>query len=99
MPDNEQMQTFLLELRRGSLTLAGARLPEGTALWLRAVADAAKTRGSILKRTRCIHCCAVWNGQGLLVSDWDTSESRPRKYYSVSEKGQSNLPGIIDGMG
>ncbi|WP_242854299.1 PadR family transcriptional regulator [Oxobacter pfennigii] len=26
--------------------------------------------------------------QGLLVSDWNTSESRPRKYYTISEKGE-----------
>jgi DNA-binding PadR family transcriptional regulator len=27
--------------------------------------------------------------QGLLVSKWDTSESRPRKFYLISEKGQA----------
>ncbi|HOW37704.1 MAG TPA: PadR family transcriptional regulator [Candidatus Izemoplasmatales bacterium] len=26
--------------------------------------------------------------QGLLVSEWDTSESRPRKYYLLSEEGK-----------
>lgn len=26
--------------------------------------------------------------QGLLISEWDTSESRPRKFYVLSEKGK-----------
>ncbi|MFH1694079.1 MAG: PadR family transcriptional regulator [Bacillota bacterium] len=29
--------------------------------------------------------------QGVLVSEWDTSESRPRKYYVLSEMGQDIL--------
>ncbi|MCU0476681.1 MAG: helix-turn-helix transcriptional regulator [Anaerolineae bacterium] len=29
--------------------------------------------------------------QGLLHSEWDTSEARPRKYYRVSEAGQAVL--------
>lgn len=27
--------------------------------------------------------------QGLLISEWDTSESRPRKYYRLSDEGLS----------
>lgn len=26
--------------------------------------------------------------QGLLISEWDTSESRPRKFYTLSEEGK-----------
>ena len=26
--------------------------------------------------------------QGLLTSEWDTTESRPRKYYLLSEEGK-----------
>ncbi len=26
--------------------------------------------------------------QGLLISEWDTSESRPRKFYTLSEEGR-----------
>lgn len=29
--------------------------------------------------------------QGLLDSEWDTTESRPRKYYVLSEKGKDTL--------
>ncbi|MDA3845138.1 MAG: PadR family transcriptional regulator [Vallitaleaceae bacterium] len=33
--------------------------------------------------------------QGLLVSLWDTSESRPRKYYVISDLGRSILESVI----
>lgn len=29
--------------------------------------------------------------QGLLDSEWDTTESRPRKYYVLSDKGKDTL--------
>jgi len=29
--------------------------------------------------------------QGLLMSEWDTTESRPRKYYSISQLGKEVL--------
>ncbi len=33
--------------------------------------------------------------QGLLESVWDTSESRPRKYYIISKKGSNILEKIL----
>ena len=30
-------------------------------------------------------------GQGLLQSQWDTGESKPRKYYQITEDGQAVL--------
>ena len=30
-------------------------------------------------------------GQGLLQSSWDTSESKPRKYYQITEDGNAVL--------
>ena len=33
--------------------------------------------------------------QGLLSSDWDTSESRPRKYYTVSARGAEVLKELL----
>jgi DNA-binding PadR family transcriptional regulator len=30
-------------------------------------------------------------GQGLLVSRWDTAESKPRKYYKITEDGLAVL--------
>lgn len=33
--------------------------------------------------------------QGLLVSEWDTTESRPRKYYKLSEEGLNTYALLI----
>lgn len=30
-------------------------------------------------------------GQGLLASEWDTGESKPRKYYQITEQGKEVL--------
>lgn len=32
--------------------------------------------------------------QGLLVSEWDTTESRPRKFYQLSEEGRLIYSGL-----
>jgi DNA-binding PadR family transcriptional regulator len=32
--------------------------------------------------------------QGLLVSEWNTAESRPRKFYRVTDDGQAVLAGM-----
>ena len=33
--------------------------------------------------------------QGLLKSEWETSEAKPRKYYSITEDGQIVLDKVI----
>jgi len=84
---NEQFQSFITELRRGSLTLAVLgclKEPHyGYALLQtmqeRNISIEANTLYPLLRRLE---------SQGLLASDWDTSENRPRKYYTISEKGQ-----------
>jgi len=87
MSEKEQFQSFITELRRGSLTLAVLGCLKqshyGYALLQtmqeKNIAIEANTLYPLLRRLE---------SQGLLVSDWDTSESRPRKYYIISEKGK-----------
>ncbi len=87
MPVNEPIQNFITELRRGSLTLAVLgclkRSHYGYALLetmqKKQIDIEANTLYPLLRRLE---------SQGLLVSDWNTSESRPRKYYTISEKGE-----------
>lgn len=86
MSETEQFQSFITELRRGSLTLVvlgclreahyGYALLQ--ILQARKVDIEANTLYPLLRRLE---------SQGLLASDWDTSESRPRKYYKISEEG------------
>jgi predicted transcriptional regulator len=83
MSDKEQLQSLITELKRGSLTLAvlgslkqpyyGYALLQ--TLQSQNIEIEANTLYPLLRRLE---------SQGLLISDWDTSESRPRKYYTVS---------------
>ena len=34
--------------------------------------------------------------QGLLTSEWNTDESRPRKFYQVSDEGRALLQALVD---
>lgn len=94
MSENEQFQSFITELRRGSLTLAVLgclKQPHYGYALLQTMQEKnidieANTLYPLLRRLE---------SQGLLVSDWDTSESRPRKYYTLSEKGKTVYKSLI----
>lgn len=36
--------------------------------------------------------------QGLLTSEWNTEESRPRKFYRTSDEGESMLRRLLDDL-
>lgn len=36
--------------------------------------------------------------QGLLTSEWNTAESRPRKFYRTSDEGESMLNRLLDDL-
>lgn len=84
---DELMPIFEVELKRGVLTLAilsQLREPQYGYSLLQSLADRnvdieAGTLYPLLRRLE---------KQTILKSDWDTSESRPRKYYSLSQTGQ-----------
>lgn len=88
MPDNEQMQTLLTELRRGSLTLAVLGCLNEPHYGY-ALLQTLQSKGIEIEANTLYPLLRRLDGQGLLVSDWDTSESRPRKYYTVSDKGKA----------
>ncbi len=83
---DELVGGFLVELKRGTLTLAVlSQLQEpryGYALLQeleeKNVGIEAGTLYPLLRRLE---------KQGLLKSEWDTAETRPRKYYVLSETG------------
>lgn len=87
MPANDQFQSYITELRRGSLTLAVLgclhRPHYGYAL-LQTLQD----KGLGMEANTLYPLLRRLENQGLLSSDWDTSESRPRKYYVLNDKGK-----------
>ena len=90
MQENNQLQNYITELRRGSLTMAVlsclSKPHYGYALLQtlqeNGVSMEANTLYPLLRRLE---------NQKLLTSDWDISESRPRKYYTLNANGKQLL--------
>jgi DNA-binding PadR family transcriptional regulator len=95
MTETDPIQSFVTELRRGSLTLAvlgcltkphyGYDLLQ--TLQSKGIDIEANTLYPLLRRL---------DGQKILTSHWDTTESRPRKYYAISEKGLPIYAELLD---
>ncbi|GAA1879256.1 PadR family transcriptional regulator [Asanoa iriomotensis] len=97
MPSDEILRTHLQELRRGTVvvaSLAALRRPDyGYALLQRLTGHGfpvdANTLYPLLRRLE---------DQGLLTSEWNTEESRPRKFYWTSEEGETVLHQLLDDL-
>ena len=88
MPNDEELATHLQELRRGTVVLASLKLLRRpnygyallTALEAAGLAVDANTLYPLLRRLE---------KQGLLTSEWNTDEARPRKFYTTSAEGDT----------
>ena len=85
--DNENLSALIMELRRGTLVLCAlCKLKKpmyGYSLVSELNEDGIPVEGNtlypLLRRLE---------SQGLLESRWDTGESKPRKYYAVTQEGE-----------
>ena len=94
MQETIPFQNLITELRRGSITMAvlsclhkphyGYALLQ--TLQGTGISIDANTLYPLLRRLE---------SQGLLTSDWDTTESRPRKYYTINKTGKEALSLLI----
>ncbi|MCW3843862.1 PadR family transcriptional regulator [Micromonospora yasonensis] len=97
MVSEEVLRTHLQELRRGTVVVASLvalRQPDyGYALLQRLGAHGfpvdANTLYPLLRRLE---------EQGLLTSEWNTEESRPRKFYRTSADGEAVLARLLDDL-
>ncbi|MFD0783522.1 PadR family transcriptional regulator [Micromonospora azadirachtae] len=97
MGSDEVLRTHLQELRRGTVVVASLialRQPDyGYALLQRLTGHGfpvdANTLYPLLRRLE---------EQGLLTSEWNTEESRPRKFYRTSDEGESTLRRLLDDL-
>lgn len=90
----EIIQNLILELRRGTLILSVlSQLRErqyGYALKERLVEQGVEIdQGTLYPLLRRLE------KQGLLDSEWDVSEARPRRYYVLSEQGREVLTVMV----
>jgi DNA-binding PadR family transcriptional regulator len=74
MPDKDIVQNYVTELKRGNLVLAVLGSLD-TPHYGYALLQTLQERGMEIEANT-------------LESDWDTTKSRPRKYYTISKKGQ-----------
>ncbi|WP_420117697.1 PadR family transcriptional regulator [Micromonospora sp.] len=97
MVNEEVLRTHLQELRRGTVVVASLlalRTPDyGYALLQRLGGHGfpvdANTLYPLLRRLE---------EQGLLTSEWNTEESRPRKFYRTSPDGETVLTRLLDDL-
>jgi DNA-binding PadR family transcriptional regulator len=86
MYDDEVLATHLQELRRGTVVLACLLLLK-KADYGYALIEALEQRGFATDANTLYPLLRRLEKQGLLVSEWDTGETRPRKFYRTSDDG------------
>lgn len=85
--------SMVQELRRGSLVLVVLLNSEEPCYGYSLVEDL-KERGVAVEQNTLYPLLRRLEGQGLLTSNWDTSTSRPRKYYRISDRGRA-VAGVL----
>ncbi|MET7710536.1 PadR family transcriptional regulator [Micromonospora sp. NPDC005189] len=97
MVSEDVLRTHLQELRRGTVVVASLvalRRPDYGYALLQRLTDHgfpvdANTLYPLLRRLE---------DQGLLTSEWNTEESRPRKFYRTSDEGESMLERLLNDL-
>ncbi len=84
---SEHLDQLRLELRRGIVVLAVLRLMDSASYGYSLIQQLASL-GLEVEEGTLYPLLRRLEKQGLLTSEWDTSESRPRKYYRISAAGQ-----------
>jgi len=84
--DDELLATHLQELRRGTVVLA-CLLVLTRPNYGYALLDLLAQRGFSVDANTLYPLLRRLEKQGLLTSDWNTDEARPRKFYRTSDTG------------
>jgi PadR family transcriptional regulator PadR len=86
MPGDELLSGHLQELRRGTVVLACLLILKQPNYGY-ALLDLLEKRGFAVDANTLYPLLRRLEKQGLLTSDWNTDESRPRKFYATSAEG------------
>lgn len=86
----EQINKLRLELRRGIVVLAVLSQLK-TARYGYSLVQRLAELGLEIEEGTLYPLLRRLEKQGLLISEWDVGESRPRKYYRISELGSEVL--------
>lgn len=86
MTEKDLTQSYITEMRRGSLVLAVLGCLT-TPFYGYALLQELQEKSLPIEANTLYPLLRRLEKQGLLTSDWDTTESRPRKYYLINETG------------
>ncbi|WP_374975459.1 PadR family transcriptional regulator [Microbacterium trichothecenolyticum] len=86
MSESEILETHLQELRRGTVVLACLRLLETPGYGYGLLEELGR-RGFLTDANTLYPLLRRLEKQGCLTSEWNTDESRPRKFYRTSDAG------------
>lgn len=89
----EHVAQVRLELRRGIVVLAVLSLLDSASYGYNLIQRLAAL-GLDMEEGTLYPLLRRLEKQGLLQSEWDTTESRPRKYYRISETGRAVLTAL-----
>lgn len=92
---DEQFDNLRMELRRGVVVLAVLSQMD-TARYGYDLIRQLGERGLDIEEGTLYPLLRRLEKQGLLESEWDVTESRPRKYYRISELGRKVLAVLIE---
>jgi PadR family transcriptional regulator, regulatory protein PadR len=85
----------LQELRRGTVVMA-ALATLGSRTYGYALLETLAEAGFAVEGNTLYPLLRRLEKQGLLTSEWNTEESRPRKFYQVSDSGRALLSTLLD---
>lgn len=95
MTERETLDGHLQELRRGTAVLACLRLLERPGYGYGLLEELA-TRGFETDANTLYPLLRRLEKQGLLTSEWNTDEARPRKFYRTSPQGRQLATVLTD---
>lgn len=91
---NEHLSKLRLELRRGIVVLAVLNQMD-TAQYGYSLIQRLTEQGLDIEEGTLYPLLRRLETQGLLISEWEIGEARPRKYYRISPQGQAILDALI----
>ena len=89
------IESLIQELHRGTLVLTVLLSSDHPTYGYSLVEELAH-RGIAIEQNTLYPLLRRLESQGLLESSWDTSSSRPRKYYSISSLGKTIRDRLLD---
>lgn len=96
MSDTKKILDNLIgELKRGTLVLS-VLLSTSNPTYGYSLVQTLQEKGIDIEQNTLYPLLRRLEKQGLLTSDWDTTESRPRKYYCISPTGIEILASLTE---